>query len=103
MHFKEGTALFSHSGFFFLRSPLLPFENLRSFSDDLLMSRDGADLLPDQYTLFWNQDMAMLEKRLIAMISDTAFRRALLMASPSLYRSLDRPLTSNRFFNSGDR
>ncbi len=96
MHFKEGTALFSHSGFFFLRSPLLPFENLRSFSDDLLMSRDGADLLPDQYTLFWNQDMAMLEKRLIAMISDTAFRRALLMASPSLYRSLDRPLTSKQ-------
>ena len=74
---------FVSSGFFALRTPLLPFDELLAWSDGLEAATTGAD--PAQ----WEADRARLRARLQAVFKRPEVREALFVASPDLEERFD--------------
>ncbi|TSC34141.1 lantibiotic dehydratase [Corallococcus sp. Z5C101001] len=78
---------FSPSGFFVLRTPLLPFDELRAWSQGLLaptaLEASGAEL---EAALARDRDL--LRERLSAVVARPEVREALFLASPSLEEQL---------------
>jgi thiopeptide-type bacteriocin biosynthesis protein len=74
---------FEPSGFFVLRSPLLPWETLAAFGAGLDAARDGGAL---EEAL--DRDRARLRARLRELVALPFVREALFLASPSLDESL---------------
>jgi thiopeptide-type bacteriocin biosynthesis protein len=83
------TSSFNHSGFFVLRTPLLPFDELRRWSESLeipqLLSnpRENRDC-----TRAWDLDVSALRIRLREIVQRADVRLALFVASPSLESSI---------------
>src|SRR5438034_6488757 len=71
------------SGFFVLRTPLLPFDELLAWSDAL-----EAPAVTSDQTLA--TDRANLRARLAAIVARAEVREAIFVASPSLDEALDR-------------
>ena len=81
---KEGLA---PSGFFVLRTPLLPFDELLQWSDGL--SAPGISADPDRLKDALNEDRARLRAGLYKSVTRPEVREALFVASPDLDRSID--------------
>ncbi|MGD8430871.1 MAG: lantibiotic dehydratase, partial [Ectothiorhodospiraceae bacterium] len=81
------------SGFFVLRTPLLPFAELEAWSGELRYpqsrAREGADLESDI-----ESDRQMLRRRLRPLLDSAPVRQAVYIASPSLAESLSAWLES---------
>jgi thiopeptide-type bacteriocin biosynthesis protein len=76
------------SGFFALRSPLLPFRDLREWSDGVCAPETGGDAARLELALA--ADRAMLTRRLLATWRRPAVREAVFLASPELDAALER-------------
>lgn len=78
---------FAPSGFFVLRTPLLPFEEMEAWSDGL----EAVGLLGDRRSLeaALERDRERLRARLLALVARPAMRDALFVASPSLTDALE--------------
>jgi lantibiotic biosynthesis protein len=78
---------FAASGFFVMRTPLLPFDEIIAWSDGLeaLQSRSGRDDPSEAL----ERDHARLKDRLLAAIDRPELREAIFIASPSLDASLE--------------
>ena len=74
---------FVPSGFFALRTPLLPFDELLAWSDGLEAASTGAD--PAR----WEADRARLRVRLQTVFKRPEVREALFVASPDLEERFD--------------
>ncbi|RYZ37930.1 MAG: Lanthionine biosynthesis protein LanB [Myxococcaceae bacterium] len=77
----------SPSGFFVLRTPLLPFDALRAWSEDLHAVRFTQAPLAEQEAAL-TRDRALLRDRLSAVMARPEVREALFLASPSLEEHL---------------
>lgn len=77
------------SGFFVLRTPLLPFDEFIRWGDGLEAHRVSRQS-PDAGHAAWNRDVALLRARLRAVINRSEVRQALFLASQSLEASLER-------------
>ena len=77
------------SGFFVLRTPLLPFTAVTAWSDGLqapaAWRHAGSGLLDDAVAA----DQTQLRRRLEDIVTTPAFRDALYVASPSLAAAVD--------------
>lgn len=73
------------SGFFALRTPLLPWETLVHFGAGLAAPRAHDDDLEAAL----ETDRAQLTERVSALVSDELIREALCVASPSLDEAID--------------
>lgn len=78
---------FAPSGFFALRTPLLPFDEILAFSDDLEAISAADD--PARLEAAVAQDRCRLRRRLRALFARPEVREALFVASPSLDQRLD--------------
>ena len=79
------------SGFFLLRTPLLPFNQLQEWANNTSSaSISQTDARPEVNTQAWVEDIAVLRSRLQSIVTRPAIRQALFVASPSLEQSLDR-------------
>jgi class I lanthipeptide synthase len=78
---------FTPSGFFALRTPLLPFEEFLAWGDGLETSGSIGDL--DQLGAALERDRARLRARLCSTIDQPEVRGALFLASPSLDDMVD--------------
>ncbi|MDP8931698.1 MAG: lantibiotic dehydratase [Actinomycetota bacterium] len=78
---REKTA-FTPSGFFVLRTPLLPFEEMEAWSEGL----EAVGTLDDHRCLeeALSRDRARLRERLLAVLTRPELREAIFVASPSL-------------------
>jgi thiopeptide-type bacteriocin biosynthesis protein len=82
---------FTDAGFFVLRTPLLPFDELVAWSADLQAARviqaqgDATACLSA-----WQDDVQLLRERLRTLITRPEIVHALFVASPSLQIGLDR-------------
>jgi lantibiotic biosynthesis protein len=78
---------FTPSGFFVLRTPLLPFEELAAWSEGL----EAVGSLGDRQGLeaALERDQARLRARLLAAVSRPEVREAVFLASPSLDEALE--------------
>jgi thiopeptide-type bacteriocin biosynthesis protein len=78
---------FTPSGFFVLRTPLLPFEELAAWSEGL----EAAGSIGDPRGLHeaLERDRTRLRDRLLALVARPEVREALFVASPSLDEALD--------------
>jgi thiopeptide-type bacteriocin biosynthesis protein len=76
------------SGFFGLRTPLLPFDDLIKWSDSL-QARHACGANPNIKCLVWRADVDVLRARLRSVIDLPEVRQALLIASPSLESSIE--------------
>src|SRR4029077_9406142 len=74
------------SGFFALRTPLLPFDDFRAWSEGLTDSEFVDD--PDRLESALNADRARLRERLRRLLAHPVVREALYIASPDLDESL---------------
>ncbi|RKH13386.1 Lanthionine biosynthesis protein LanB [Corallococcus sp. CA053C] len=78
---------FAPSGFFVLRTPLLPFDELRAWGQGLLApSARGASTAGLEAALA--RDRELLRERLASVIARPEVREALFLASPSLEENL---------------
>src|SRR5215213_823019 len=75
------------SGFFILRTPLLPFDDFLNWSAEL--TAPGALNNPEQLALNLSKDRAMLRTRLSEFVSRPEVLEALFIASPDLCESLE--------------
>jgi thiopeptide-type bacteriocin biosynthesis protein len=75
------------SGFFALRTPLLPFDELLAWSDSLETPSAGND--PVRLESAYAADRARLQVRLQAIFHRSEVREALFLASPGLEERLD--------------
>src|SRR5262245_42838727 len=71
---------FEHSGFFVLRTPLLPFEELLEWSAGLEAIAGSGPNLEDA----WARDMRLLRQRLHHLLSRPEIREAIFVAAPDL-------------------
>ncbi len=78
------SSLFVTSGFFVLRTPLLPFETLTSWSEGLEAPSAASDVLEAAF----QRDQQHLRARLRQWVEDPLIREALFIASPTLVESL---------------
>jgi thiopeptide-type bacteriocin biosynthesis protein len=78
---------FVPSGFFVLRTPLLPFEEMATWSEGLEAVGSLGDLRDLQQAL--ERDRELLRSRLLATVTRPEVREALFVASPSLDEALD--------------
>jgi len=78
---------FAPSGFFVLRTPLLPFEELAAWSEGLEAVGRLGDPRARQEAL--ERDRARLRERLRALVARPELREAIFVASPSLAEVLD--------------
>lgn len=76
------------SGFFVLRTPLLPFDELREWSDGVQAPRALGDR--DQLESALSIDRALLTERLRGAWRTPAVREAVFLASPELHTALER-------------
>jgi lantibiotic biosynthesis protein len=74
------------SGFFVLRTPLLPFDELAAWSADLEAPRTVGD---EELATAVERDRLRLRKRLAVMVERPEFRDALFVASPDIEASID--------------
>src|SRR5262245_41139129 len=72
------------SGFFVLRTPLLPFDELLAWTEGLSAERAQSDMLVEAVTA----DRRRLRAGLSALTARAEVREALFLASPSLEESL---------------
>jgi hypothetical protein len=79
---KTPASDFNPSGFFALRTPLLPFDELLAFSDGLEAPSAGDD--PAQLAAALAADRAHLRERLRTAFTRPEVREALFVASPDL-------------------
>ncbi len=79
---------FTASGFFALRTPLLPFDELLAFSDGLEAASAGDD--PGRFEAAFAEDRSLLCRRLRAVFARPEVREALFVASPSLDERCDQ-------------
>src|SRR5262245_15843900 len=73
------------SGFFVLRTPLFPIDELVRWSEGLqtrALFESGAD--PAALEAAWAEDVALLRRRLREVLSRAEVQHALYVASPSL-------------------
>ena len=70
------------SGFFVLRTPLLPFDDLLAWSDTLEAPAAAAD--PARFDRALATDRQTLRARLAAIVARPDVREAIFVASPSL-------------------
>lgn len=82
-----GDRRFLPSGFFALRTPLLPFDEFLAWSEGLEAPGSPADSPLLDRAL--DADRARLRERLLAVLRRPAFRDALFVASPDLDESLE--------------
>ncbi len=78
---------FAPPGFFVLRTPLLPFEELAAWSEGLEAAGSLGD--PRGLEAAFERDRALLRARLLAAVSRPEFRDAIFVASPSLDEALE--------------
>ena len=78
---------FTPSGFFVLRTPLLPFEEMAAWSAGLEAVGSVGDVRGLQEAL--ERDRARLRARLLALVARPEVREAIFVASPSLDEALD--------------
>jgi lantibiotic biosynthesis protein len=78
---------FRPSGFFTLRSPLLPFDELEAWAADLQAPVTGDD--EDRLSIALANDRRRLRERLTELARRPEIREALFLASPSLVSGLD--------------
>jgi thiopeptide-type bacteriocin biosynthesis protein len=78
---------FTPSGFFVLRTPLLPFEEMAAWSEGLEAVGSIGDPRGLQEAL--ERDRARLRDRLLALVARSEVREAIFVASPSLDETLD--------------
>jgi lantibiotic biosynthesis protein len=78
---------FTPSGFFVLRTPLLPFEEMAAWSDGLEAVGSLGD--PRRLEAALDRDRARLRDRLLALVARPELREAIFVASPSLDETLD--------------
>ncbi len=78
---------FTPSGFFVLRTPLLPFEEMAAWSAGLEAVGSLGDPRGLQEAL--ERDRALLRDRLLALVARPEVREAIFVASPSLDETLD--------------
>src|SRR5919204_6818014 len=78
---------FAPSGFFVLRTPLLPFEEMAAWSEGL----EAVGSLGDSQGLeaALERDRARLRARLLAAVTRPELREAVFVASPSLDEALE--------------
>src|SRR6266542_3130854 len=78
---------FTSSGFFVLRTPLLPFEEMAAWSDGLEAVGSLGD--PQGLEAAIERDRARLRARLLAAVTRPEVREAVFVASPSLDEALE--------------
>jgi lantibiotic biosynthesis protein len=78
---------FAPSGFFVLRTPLLPFEELAAWSEGLEAVGSLGD--PQGLEAALERDRARLRDRLLALVARPELRDAIFVASPSLDETLE--------------
>jgi lantibiotic biosynthesis protein len=78
---------FTSSGFFVLRTPLLPFEEMVAWSEGLEAVGSLGD--PQHLEAALERDRARLRARLLALVARPELRDALFVASPSLDEALE--------------
>jgi lantibiotic biosynthesis protein len=78
---------FTPSGFFVLRTPLLPFEEMVAWSEGLEAVGSLGD--PQSLEAALERDRARLRARLLALVARPELRDALFVASPSLDEALE--------------
>ncbi len=78
---------FTPSGFFVLRTPLLPFEEMAAWSEGLEAVGSLSD--PRRLEAALERDRARLRDRLLALVARPEVREAIFVASPSLDETLD--------------
>jgi len=78
---------FAPSGFFVLRTPLLPFEDMVAWSEGLEAVGSLGD--PQGLEAALERDRARLRARLLALVARPEVRDALFVASPSLEEALE--------------
>src|SRR6266536_687479 len=78
---------FTPSGFFVLRTPLLPFEEMVAWSEGLEAVGSLGD--PQGLEAALERDRARLRARLLALVARPELRDALFVASPSLDEALE--------------
>ena len=83
----RGGQQFTPSGFFVLRTPLLPFEEMAAWGEELGAVASLGD--PDALEAALEQDRARLRARLLAAVARPEVREALFVASPSLDEVLE--------------
>lgn len=84
---RAKTSPFAPSGFFVLRTPLLPFEEMAAWSEGLEAVGALGDLEGLEEGLL--RDRTRLRERLLAVLTRPELRDALFVASPSLDDSLE--------------
>lgn len=87
---KERLPVVIPSGFFALRTPMLPMEELLRWSDGLTAAnvwKNGT--APDAFENAWKQDVQRLRERLREIVSRPEVVHALYIASPSLQAGLE--------------
>jgi thiopeptide-type bacteriocin biosynthesis protein len=78
---------FTPSGFFVLRTPLLPFEEMAAWSEGLEAVGSLGD--PRRLEAALERDRARLRARLLALVTRPELREAIFVASPSLDETLE--------------
>jgi thiopeptide-type bacteriocin biosynthesis protein len=78
---------FTPSGFFVLRTPLLPFEEMAAWSEGLEAVGSLGD--PQRLEAALERDRARLRDRLLALVARPELREAIFVASPSLDETLE--------------
>lgn len=79
-----------HSQFFVLRTPLLPIEELTSWSDALTASHAyESGSCPERATMAWKDDVQVLRSRLRNVIDRAEILHAIYVASPSLQAGIE--------------
>lgn len=80
----------SHSQFFALRTPLLPFSELSAWSEALTANQTwAADADPASVEKAWMEDVQLLRGRLRSVIARPEILHALYVASPSLLTGIE--------------
>src|SRR5712692_9406047 len=85
---SEHAAAFAPSGFFALRTPLLPFDELLAWGDGLESPSALGD--PARLEAALAADRVRLRGRLRALLERPEVREALFLASPDLDEGLER-------------
>jgi class I lanthipeptide synthase len=86
---KNGTRI-TPAGFLALRTPLLPFDELLDWGNNLTahkVSESTDDLETIRHA--WRQDVELLRSRLLRIVDRPEVRQALFVASPSLEASIE--------------
>jgi len=80
----------SHSGFFALRTPMLPIQELTAWSEGLTAAKTWeSEATADVLENAWKQDVQTVRGRLRAILTRPEVRHALYVASPSLQAGIE--------------